>query len=69
MTLRIVDVAGREITVLRRGQFAAGRHAESWNGRDRAGQAVAAGIYFAVLEAGGARGNDPLRRASMRRNP
>jgi hypothetical protein len=52
--LRILDVAGRLVAVLRSGAVMdAGLHAAAWDGRDRLGRAVASGSYVARLEAGG----------------
>lgn len=47
--LALYDVAGRRITGLVDANLAAGDHVVSWSGRDRAGRAVAHGVYFAVL--------------------
>lgn len=52
--LRIVDVAGREIRSLERGVMPAGLYRALWDGREESGRESAAGIYFAVLEGGGA---------------
>ncbi len=48
VTLRIVDVSGRERARIAEGRFDAGRHDVSWDTRD-----VAPGVYWATLEAGG----------------
>jgi hypothetical protein len=54
--LAVFDVRGRRIATLRRGRLAAGEHRVIWHGRDDAGLAAAAGIYYARLAvAGGAR--------------
>jgi hypothetical protein len=50
--LRVHDVAGRVLRTLDSGARLAGRHRASWDGRDDAGNVVAAGIYFVRLEAG-----------------
>ena len=50
--LTIYDSAGRRVTVLHRGSYAAGRHAVSWDGRDATGRRVPAGVYFCRLSAG-----------------
>jgi hypothetical protein len=47
-TLWISDAAGRRIADLRLGDRTSGE--VSWDGRDRGGRSVAAGVYFAVLE-------------------
>lgn len=54
-TLAVHDMSGRRVAVLHSGPLAAGWHAESWDGRDAAGRALAAGTYVARLDAGGAR--------------
>jgi hypothetical protein len=51
--LSVHDVAGRLVRRLVAGEtLPAGRHAVTWNGRDRAGRGVAAGVYLYRLEAG-----------------
>ena len=53
LTLRIHDAAGRLVRTLARGEGrAAGRHEITWDGRDRGGRAVPAGVYVARLAAG-----------------
>jgi hypothetical protein len=52
--LRIHDVGGRLVRILLEGRvMEAGRHRVVWDGRDGKGLAVAAGVYFASLKAGG----------------
>lgn len=51
--LRIFDTAGREVRTLVDGDLPAGPHSVSWDGRNGRGEAVASGIYFYRLEAGG----------------
>ncbi len=53
VSVKIYDVAGRLVSVLK-DQVAegAGRHEVAWEGRDRSGRTVAAGVYFYRLEAG-----------------
>ena len=41
------DLAGRRVASLATGALSAGRHDLVWNGRDAAGRAVPAGVYFA----------------------
>lgn len=53
--LAILDAQGRQVAQLVAGRFGAGRHEGTWDGRDAAGVPAAAGLYFAVLEAGGRR--------------
>ncbi len=52
-SLRVYDVAGRLVRTLRQGPMTAGEHAVVWQGEDESGQAVASGVYFCRLEAGG----------------
>ncbi len=51
--LRVYNLAGREVAVLRDGVQSAGPHEEPWNGRDRDGRELGAGMYFIRLDAGG----------------
>jgi len=47
--LRILDVRGALVTVLRSEVFEAGEHQITWNGTDRSGRSVGSGIYYAML--------------------
>lgn len=49
VTLKVHDLRGRLVAVLAQGQFEAGSHAASWDGRDRARRLMASGIYLARL--------------------
>jgi hypothetical protein len=52
VTLKIFDLAGREvITLLANEEFAAGRYERFWNGRDAQGRPVVSGVYFYRLMA------------------
>jgi len=51
--LRVYNLAGREVAVLRDGVQSAGPHQEPWDGTDRDGRGLGAGMYFVRLEAGG----------------
>lgn len=53
--LSIYSVDGRKVRVIARGVFAAGTYRFSWNGTDEQHRAVAPGVYFAQLVAGGKR--------------
>ncbi len=54
--LRVFDVAGRVVRTLTAGRvLEAGRHDVAWDGRDDAGRAVGAGLYFYRLDAGALR--------------
>jgi hypothetical protein len=49
--LVVYDVQGREVFALARGRtFEAGRQSLRWDGRDAAGHAVGAGVYFVNLK-------------------
>lgn len=53
VVLSLHDVRGRCVRTLIDGHREAGRHAFAWDGRDQRGLAVAAGVYYARLEAAG----------------
>jgi hypothetical protein len=53
MRLALHDAAGRHVRTLVERDAVAGPAAAAWDGRDAAGTAVAAGVYFARLEFGG----------------
>ncbi len=53
--LHVVDAAGRRVAQLCDELLTAGDHARTWNGTHQHGRKVPAGLYFAVLETGGAR--------------
>lgn len=50
VSLRVYDLRGREVRVLRDRPLNAGRHSVDWDGRDAAGRPVPAGIYFLALK-------------------
>ena len=53
VALRIYDVSGRLVRALVSGAVQeAGHHSIEWDGRDGAGAATGAGLYFGRLEAG-----------------
>jgi hypothetical protein len=52
-SLTIYDVAGRTIAVLVDDEFVSGSRTAWWNGRSNNGTAVASGVYFYRLRAGG----------------
>jgi hypothetical protein len=62
--LRVVDVSGRVIRTLVNGARPAGAERIVWDGRDRAGRRVAAGVYFARLRA--TAGNGEVREETRR---
>jgi FlgD Ig-like domain len=53
VSLKIFDVAGRQVRDLAAGMTAAGEHAVAWDLRDVAGQKVSRGLYFARLVVNG----------------
>ncbi len=52
----VVDPAGRRVATLLDEALPPGRHEAVWNGRDRTGKLASAGVYFAVVQAGGEMG-------------
>lgn len=50
MRLSVFDVQGREVASPRSGRLDAGSHQLMWDGRDRSGRPVAAGVYVVRLE-------------------
>ena len=46
VTITVFDLSGSIITVLTRGNQAAGTYTTSWDGKNRSGAPVARGIYF-----------------------
>jgi len=53
VSLRLYDVSGRLVAVLKEGRLSAGRYSVAWNGRGAGGKPVASGIYFAELRLSG----------------
>ncbi len=51
--LGIYNIAGREVVTLRDSVLAEGPHEDAWDGRDRDGRELGAGMYFVRLEAAG----------------
>jgi hypothetical protein len=60
--LGVFDISGRLVKNLVRTRDAAGRHELRWNGRDAAGHAVGAGVYFLRLVAQTGSGTQSLVR-------
>ena len=52
VSVRIVDMLGREVATLANGEYTAGVHRLAWNGMDANGRQAAAGLYFARVVAG-----------------
>jgi hypothetical protein len=53
VTLQVMDLRGRLVRTVWQGELSAGPHHLQWDGRDAAGQTVAAGTYVARLQAEG----------------
>jgi hypothetical protein len=51
-SLRIYDVSGRTIAVLKDGRLPAGTYSVTWDGRGMDGKPLASGMYFAKLRLG-----------------
>jgi alpha-mannosidase len=56
VSLTVVDILGRKVRELFRGDRSAGTHEETWMGTDAASRPVASGVYFALFEARNASG-------------
>jgi hypothetical protein len=64
----VLDVQGRELADLVHGRLEAGRHERGWEGRDRQGRPVEAGVFFFRIEArslAGGRGITAVRKAVL----
>ena len=53
VTLRVYDVSGALVRTLADGTVPAGSHQARWDGTDDTGRAVASGVYYCRLQAGG----------------
>ena len=53
VSLRVYDVLGRRVRQVWQGPLGAGRYRFTWDGRDAAGQVVAAGVYIYQVEVDG----------------
>jgi subtilisin family serine protease len=62
VSLVVYDASGRVVRELAHGWHSSGPQAMTWNGVDRAGREVPSGIYFAALDAPGARGRIRILR-------
>jgi flagellar hook assembly protein FlgD len=49
--LRVHKVTGRQVAELANGALEPGRHECVWQGRDRSGRTLEAGVYFVRVEA------------------
>jgi flagellar hook assembly protein FlgD len=52
VTVSIYDVIGRLVTVLVDRDFEKGRFKTRWDGKNRNGESVESGVYFARMRAG-----------------
>jgi subtilisin family serine protease len=52
-SVTVYSIRGEVVTILRDRWYREGPHSIRWDGRDRAGNPVASGIYFCVLRQGG----------------
>jgi hypothetical protein len=50
--LEVYDASGRLVRVLADGEYPAGEHEVVWDGRDREGRSVSAGVYFCRMRSG-----------------
>ena len=50
VSLKLVDASGRLVRTLHNGALESGAHSMAWDGLDDAGEEVANGLYFAVLD-------------------
>jgi len=55
VAVRVFDLLGRQVATLAQTSLPAGVYRVKWDGRDRAGRAVASGVYFANIESAGGR--------------
>lgn len=53
VTVRLVDLLGREIRILQQGSMPPGRHAIRWSGSTDHGATVIPGLYFCLIETKG----------------
>jgi hypothetical protein len=53
VTLEVIDLLGRKVQVLADGDFSAGEHEVTWDGRNRRGELVASGVYFYRIQVDG----------------
>ena len=53
VSLIVYDVLGRRVRQVWQGPLRAGTHRFTWDGRDEAGKAVAAGVYLYQVEVDG----------------
>jgi photosystem II stability/assembly factor-like uncharacterized protein len=49
VTIAVYNILGQRVRLLHQGLLSAGRHIFTWNGEDRSGQNVAAGMYLVTM--------------------
>lgn len=59
-TLEVHDVSGRSVRKLADGPFGSGAHHFRWDGRDRSGRPVSAGVYYVRLQTDAARATEKV---------
>ena len=52
VSISVYSVTGQLLRVLEERTMPAGRHSVTWDGRDKTGRRVSAGIYFVQMKAG-----------------
>ncbi len=60
VTMKVVDILGREVATIVAGDLAAGFHQTTWNGTDAFGRLASSGMYLLVMQAEPANGQ-PFR--------
>jgi hypothetical protein len=60
VTIAVYDIIGREVTTLVQGRLQRGNYQAEWDGKDRRGVPVAAGVYIYRLVAAGVDGNQSV---------
>jgi len=51
-SIKIYDIAGRQVKVLTSGKAKAGPHEVTWDGTDAAGHRLSSGVYFTQMKSG-----------------
>ncbi|TET45469.1 T9SS type A sorting domain-containing protein, partial [candidate division TA06 bacterium] len=52
VSIKIYDIAGRQVKVLTSGKAKAGPHEVAWDGTDAAGRTLPSGVYFTQMKSG-----------------
>ncbi len=52
VTIKVYDIAGRQVKVLTNGKPKAGPHHVTWDGTDAADHRLPSGVYFTQIKAG-----------------